>query len=449
MNKLSTKTKNDNTKKTKRRAYESLLLLLLTISLFITATFAWFTDSAFSKGNKVFAGNLYVDIIASEEELVERYNIENLDDIIKTKDHTTIDVIFEYANLGYERYTRTYPDPENPNETLTDYYYIITGTDASSVNLYNFEPGQVKKINVKYLNKGDLAFRAAGAIKIEYDEVNNEYKSYTGLETLNQQYKGDSDIYSNKVSLNYTDGELPPAQPEKVPGEYDVSMEGSKGKIEMLITIDLSGSIEDIEVIEQHEAPGDPDNYVSRLIGYNKGLYFGDEIKTLVNPDAASLNEAFATLINKAFVESGFGYVEDLSYYDTIDPKLVSEKKNIFNYERDYYEITRRDMDYKEYERRFNKLLNMQAIKSLDSISSLKQVQHLDNKKVASSYDNYYDNGGHLEDILEIYVGIDDTTDRDVFSNEDSDYYFGTLKQFSFLVENGPFSTSNYKLPVG
>ena len=47
-------------KTSKRKGYEYILLLLLTISLFVTATYAWFTDSAYSKGNKLFTGNLYI-----------------------------------------------------------------------------------------------------------------------------------------------------------------------------------------------------------------------------------------------------------------------------------------------------------------------------------------------------------------------------------------------------
>ena len=201
---------------TKRRVYESLILLLLTICLFVSATFAWFTDSAFSKGNKVFAGNLYVDVVATLDQMVERYNIDNSNNPINlrnaSKDEVFNEIITAYPEL--EVHDRKYKNPDYIDETETpgqeylhDYYFIITDKDLAVMNIYNMEPGQVRRAEINYLNTGDLAFSAAGAIKIdvETDETTNKpkYKSYTGLETLNRQFIGDEDIFKN----NYVVGE--------------------------------------------------------------------------------------------------------------------------------------------------------------------------------------------------------------------------------------------------
>lgn len=47
---------------TKRALISSLLALLLCVSMFVGTTFAWFTDSVTSAGNKIVSGNLKVDL---------------------------------------------------------------------------------------------------------------------------------------------------------------------------------------------------------------------------------------------------------------------------------------------------------------------------------------------------------------------------------------------------
>jgi len=52
----------NNKKSTKRALLSSVLSLVLCMAMLIGTTFAWFTDSATSKGNKITAGNLDVDL---------------------------------------------------------------------------------------------------------------------------------------------------------------------------------------------------------------------------------------------------------------------------------------------------------------------------------------------------------------------------------------------------
>ena len=52
----------NNKKSTKRALVSGILSLVLCIAMLIGTTFAWFTDSAVSKGNKITAGNLDVDL---------------------------------------------------------------------------------------------------------------------------------------------------------------------------------------------------------------------------------------------------------------------------------------------------------------------------------------------------------------------------------------------------
>ena len=50
------------TKSTKRALLMSALALLMCVSMLIGSTFAWFTDSVTSAGNKIQAGTLQVDL---------------------------------------------------------------------------------------------------------------------------------------------------------------------------------------------------------------------------------------------------------------------------------------------------------------------------------------------------------------------------------------------------
>ena len=66
-----------NAKTTKRALYSSLVALLLCFTMLLGTTYAWFTDSATSAGNKIVTGNLDVELYLWTEENgeVKRNNI--------------------------------------------------------------------------------------------------------------------------------------------------------------------------------------------------------------------------------------------------------------------------------------------------------------------------------------------------------------------------------------
>ncbi len=53
---------------TRRALIMSMLSLLVCVSMLVGTTFAWFTDSVTSTGNKIIAGNLKVDLLMSDDE---------------------------------------------------------------------------------------------------------------------------------------------------------------------------------------------------------------------------------------------------------------------------------------------------------------------------------------------------------------------------------------------
>ena len=69
-------------KTTKKAFLSSLLALLLCITMFMGTTFAWFTDSVTSSGNKIVAGSLKVDLEVLDEKLGVWYSIKNDQDPI-------------------------------------------------------------------------------------------------------------------------------------------------------------------------------------------------------------------------------------------------------------------------------------------------------------------------------------------------------------------------------
>ena len=439
-------TNTKNNKKTKRKAYESLLLLLLTISLFITATYAWFTDSAYSKGNKVFAGNLYVDIIITEEDLKKQL-VENG---AATAEDINTYMADNKTELDKYKYERKYLVG---GEEVTDTYYRISAMPdsfaryLSSVNLYNMEPGQVKKVHVQYLNKGDLAFRAGGALKLEYDN-HGDLKSYTGLETLNQQIDSKVGTYKNNYAVNESNStkEVNLLYRE---GRDTFGPSENQSEIKIKVGIGVSdGKIYDIKVIVFKEGEymheEELDTAISKVIGLDRSEMGGSGD----NKTESMLNTAIRIAMDKSGGESE---TITVPAFDTINPERILQGIDAEGAEYEYYNVSVTNIDQTQYEKRFKKLLAMQGVEIQEGTTSLKPVQKYsfdgDNLKSLDVYPNYYDNGGHLEDVLEVYVGVDENTDREVYTNTDKEgnpYYFGTLKEFTFLMENGPTADPNF-----
>ena len=177
----------------RKRLILSIITLLLTVSCFITVSYAWFTNSAFSKGNKVFAGNLMVDVLISEDDLKAN--------LIKSE------VISEGDNLPDTLNSFKY-ERELDDGDIQTYYYAsrIPATidedpiDTSILRVENVEPGQAIRVKVNIVNSGDLALQAAGAIRVE------EGKSLTGIQTFLDEHPDIETILSNE---NTTDGTTP------------------------------------------------------------------------------------------------------------------------------------------------------------------------------------------------------------------------------------------------
>lgn len=280
--------------KEKIKKITSVESLVICILLFIAATYAWFTDIAKISGNKIYVGSSKLAIISSLEDVKKQIDPNGS----MTNDELNNE-LNKYSHYVYER---------NYSDTSKDTYYMLSNIPDSPIavfSFYNMAPGSSRTFTITYLAVGELAFNACSYFDITvYDD---KPASYTGLETLNQQYKASSKIFRNK----YYDG-----------------------------IIDLT----------------DPN-------------VFSD------------------------------GYVYDNSA-DSI-------------------------MDYSEYERRFNKLAEKQTIQ----VESGGGVYKYENESalIPKEINTLSDNGGHLEDILEVYI----------HDANDSLHYLGTIKEFIFMMNNG------------
>lgn len=160
----------------KNRFITSIITLLLTVSCFVSVSYAWFTNSAYVSGNKVFAGNLMVDVLISEEDL--KANLVKSGVINNNEEPLP-------GTLDSFKYVREFEDG-----TRQTYYYAsrIPATvneqtiDTSIIHVENVEPGQAIRVKVNIVNSGDLALKAAGALRVE--------ESLTGLQTFKVNNNG-------------------------------------------------------------------------------------------------------------------------------------------------------------------------------------------------------------------------------------------------------------------
>ncbi len=108
-----------NKKATKKALFASAMSLLLCVTMLIGSTFAWFTDSASSKGNKIMAGNLDVDLLLWDGD--------------------------SYEDIG---------DSEKP---IFGSYDSLTANEDNANTLW--EPGKTQVAYLKIKNNGNLALK--------------------------------------------------------------------------------------------------------------------------------------------------------------------------------------------------------------------------------------------------------------------------------------------------
>ena len=131
-----------NTKSTKRALLSAILALVMTVSMLVGTTFAWFTDSVTSSGNKIVAGNLDVELY-----------------------------MFSKASGDYENIS-------NKAEPIFGAGGLIQQYDSNVSMLW--EPGKTQVVYLAIKNAGDLALKYQVSIDVkDIKEDLNEVLYYT------------------------------------------------------------------------------------------------------------------------------------------------------------------------------------------------------------------------------------------------------------------------------
>lgn len=175
----------------KNKGLISLLSLLVCISLFVTSTYAWFSDTATVKGNKIYAGNLSVDVVAKVGEIAKLQGWGEDYSAYKTS----------WTNFVTDNTLKTV-DGKNGDDVSVDAdtYIVLTGKEVPIFEAVDIEPGKTEVVKVSVRNSGDLAVSYSAGFSID---KNN---SKTGLQMLKDQEAkpGDFGLDANKVAYRAT-----------------------------------------------------------------------------------------------------------------------------------------------------------------------------------------------------------------------------------------------------
>ena len=115
------------TRSTKRALLVSLLALLTCVSMLVGSTFAWFTDSVTTAGNKIVAGTLQVDLQDANSNSLEN---KQLNFVQATASGTTT-VTTPLWEPGATFYTEEFKIVNKGNLHL-NYTILITGIDGNA-----------------------------------------------------------------------------------------------------------------------------------------------------------------------------------------------------------------------------------------------------------------------------------------------------------------------------
>ncbi len=164
--------------KNRKKGLLSIVALIVCLAMLTVGTFAWFTDTATVKGNKVYAGNLYVDVVAKGAKIAAALDPEYKEDD-SVENH-------KFENVKAENSAAFDKPVKSGSETEND-YFIVTDKTVPLIKLENVEPGSTWPVDIDVKNSGDLAISYSAGFSIDTG------MSKTGLETLEEQYSDKTD----------------------------------------------------------------------------------------------------------------------------------------------------------------------------------------------------------------------------------------------------------------
>ncbi len=234
----------------------SLFALLITIAMLVTGTYAWFTDTATVKGNKVYAGMLTVDVVATVEEILNAFAQDYYGENFNFNGSTS-QAALAFNNLGLKvASTETSPAAVGLSirvsdgavsafadivaessvfNDVKDFYCKVTDKEVPVMNVSNVEPGATYPVKMHVMNSGELAIAYAAGFSIDPGN------SKTGLEALDAKYSSNESKATEEykyLNKKLTEKQLA-KNPDGTDRVYSTTMAGVEG-------VDLGGHLEDV-----------------------------------------------------------------------------------------------------------------------------------------------------------------------------------------------------------
>ncbi len=206
-------------KSTKRALLMSGLVLLMCVSMLISSTYAWFTDSVTSAGNIIKSGTLDVDLVDADDNSMEGKVIE-----FKTADNRAQDQILWEPGCTYE----TKPVyVVNKGNLALKYQIVINGIDGNAKLLEAIE--WTVTVGTTTTDLADLKGELVAGAKSEAivlsghmkEEAGNEYQGLTAegisIVVYATQLTSEYDSFGNQYDKNAAwDGVIPTTLPDTV-----------------------------------------------------------------------------------------------------------------------------------------------------------------------------------------------------------------------------------------
>ena len=292
----------------------SISATLAMMLLLAAATFAWFSDTAVTKGSSVITGYMGADLLVNDEAIKDY--IRKSKKLAEDAPVSDEEVAAYVAEKGLDTYTRTVK-PEGQSAQPEETYYRITDKEMNVITLDHVEPGQAYPVHFFVANTGQLAFTFSAGFRVE--------ESLTGLMRLDKEVEnglfGDIEdpesgtYFRNNPDYKLRHKVLISEQSETVrneeTGELEPVIDPATGK-----PVDHGGYLEDVlEVyIGKNRDDIKPENYVGTLADII-GKATVSEIGAAggsddVNGQTAPRNQAFTGyLLPRPVVEDEYGHI--------------------------------------------------------------------------------------------------------------------------------------------
>ena len=292
---------------TKRALISSVLALVLCFTMLLGSTFAWFTDSVTSAGNKIQTGSLKVDIVDENgNSLVgdglKFQNVNGETDILWEPGATFRTQAFKIKNAGSLaiKFRLLLTGVDGDAELLDVISFAIVKADGTAIDLEVFEGTLNEKDDLSeiYYIQGTMS-----------TDANNDYQNKTlegiGVTVVAGQAMHEGDSFDDTYDQN---AEYPAASQPTVP-TFTVS---TAAQLQAAMTPTVSDDKLIVNIADDIElAAGET------WTPLNLEAYSGNALNVIINGNGHTIKNLNAPLIGKAFFGNTSVEINDLTLSGT------------------------------------------------------------------------------------------------------------------------------------